>query len=66
LHKSEIIEAGNTNIIKQPPTPYGQSMPSEFYQGIINPLSKRILRQNIKMLIIYLTRDYIFKNFHFI
>jgi len=49
LHKSEIIEAGNTNIIKQPPTPYGQSMPSEFYQGIINPLSKRILRQNINI-----------------
>lgn len=49
LHKSDIIEAGSTNIIKQPLTPYGQSMPSEFYQGIINPLSKRILRQNINI-----------------
>jgi hypothetical protein len=49
LHTSEIIEAGNTNIIKQQPTPYGQSMPSEFYQGVINPLSKRILRQNINI-----------------
>jgi hypothetical protein len=49
LHKSEIIDAGSTNIIKQPPTPYGQSMPSEFYQGSINPLSKRILRQNINI-----------------
>jgi hypothetical protein len=49
LHKSEIIESGNTTIIKQPPTPYGQSMPSEFYQGVINPLSKRILRQNINI-----------------
>jgi hypothetical protein len=49
LHKSEIIDSGNTNIIKQPPTPYGQSMPSEYYQGIINPLSKRILRQNINI-----------------
>ena len=49
LHKSDTINAGNTNIIKQQPTPYGQSMPSEFYQGTINPLSKRILRQNINI-----------------
>lgn len=49
LHKSDIVNAGSTNIIKQPITPYGQSMPSEFYQGIINPLSKRILRQNINI-----------------
>jgi hypothetical protein len=49
LYKSEIVNAGSTNIIKQPPTPYGQSMPSEFYQGSINPLSKRILRQNINI-----------------
>jgi len=49
LYKSEIINAGNTHIIKQPLTPYGQSMPSEFYQGTINPLSKRILRQNINI-----------------
>ena len=49
LHKSDTINAGNTNIIKQQSTPYGQSMPSEFYQGTINPLSKRILRQNINI-----------------
>lgn len=49
LEKSDLINAGNTNIIKQPITPYGQSMPSEFYQGSINPLSKRILRQNINI-----------------
>ena len=49
LKKSEITNAGNTNIIKQPLTPYGQSMPSEFYQGTINPLNKRILRQNINI-----------------
>jgi len=49
LYKSEIINSGNTHIIKQPLTPYGQSMPSEFYQGTINPLSKRILRQNINI-----------------
>ena len=49
LHKSDTINSGSTNIIKQPPTPYGQSMPSEFYQGTINPLSKRILRKNINI-----------------
>ena len=49
LHKSDIVDAGNTQIIKQPSTPYGQSSPSEFYQGVINPLNKRILRQNINI-----------------
>jgi hypothetical protein len=49
LYKSDTIDAGNTNIIKQPPTPYGQSMPSEYYQGTLNPLVKRILRQNLNI-----------------
>jgi hypothetical protein len=49
LKTSELISEGGTQIIKQPATPYGQSMPSEFYQGVINPLSKRILRQNINI-----------------
>ena len=49
LKKSDTINSGNTNIIKQPPTPYGQSSPSEFYQGTINPLNKRILRKNINI-----------------
>ena len=49
LQKSDILEAGSTNIIKQPLTPYGQSSPSEFYAGTINPLNKRILRQNINI-----------------
>jgi len=49
LHKSDTINSGNTHIIKQPVTPYGQSMPSEFYQGTLNPLNKRILRQNINI-----------------
>lgn len=49
LKNSDIVEAGSTNIIKQPATPYGQSMPSEFYQGAINPLNKRVLRQNINI-----------------
>jgi hypothetical protein len=49
LSKSDTINAGSTNIIKQPFTAYGQSSPSEFYPGTINPLNKRILRQNINI-----------------
>jgi hypothetical protein len=49
LGASDIIDAGSTNIIKQEVTPFGQSSPSEFYQGTINPLNKRILRQNINI-----------------
>jgi hypothetical protein len=49
LTKSDTIDSGSTYIIKQQPTPYGQSSPSEFYQGTINPLNKRILRQNINI-----------------
>jgi len=49
LNPSDTVDAGNTYIIKQPTTPYGQSYPSEFYQGSINPLTKRILRQNINI-----------------
>jgi hypothetical protein len=49
LDKSDVTDSGSTYIIKQQPTPYGQSSPSEFYQGTINPLNKRILRQNINI-----------------
>lgn len=49
LQKTDTLDAGSTNIIKQPITPYGQSSPSEFYQGTLNPLNKRILRQNINI-----------------
>jgi hypothetical protein len=49
LNPSEIVSSGSTNIIKQPITPYGKSYLSEFYQGTINPLSKRILQQNINI-----------------
>ena len=49
LKKSDITDVGNTYIIKQPNTSYGQSSPSEFYPGSINPLSKRILRKNINI-----------------
>jgi hypothetical protein len=49
LESSDLVDSGSTNIIKRPVTPYGQSSPSEFYQGSINPLNKRILRQNINI-----------------
>lgn len=49
MHPSKTIDAGSTNIIKQPVTPYGHSMPSEFYKGLLNPLEKRILRKNINI-----------------
>jgi hypothetical protein len=47
--KSELVENNDKNIITHPTTPYSQSFPSEFYQGTINPLNKRILRQNINI-----------------
>ena len=49
LHKSDIIDAGSSTIIKQSNTLFSNSYPSEFYQGTINPLSKRILRQNVNI-----------------
>jgi len=49
LHPSETISSGSTFIIKPKPTAYSQSQPSEFYQGTINPLNKRILRQNLNI-----------------
>lgn len=49
LKSSDVINSGSTNIIQRNVTPYGQSSPSEFYQGTINPLNKRILRQNINI-----------------
>jgi len=49
LHESEIITENSSNIIKKPDTPFGNSYPSEFYQGILNPLTKRTLRQNINI-----------------
>lgn len=37
------------NIIERNKTPYGQSFPSEYYQGTINPLKKRILYKNLNI-----------------
>jgi hypothetical protein len=49
LQPSDTISGGSTFIIKPQPTAYGQSQPSEFYPGAMNPLNKRILRQNINI-----------------
>jgi hypothetical protein len=49
LSKSDLIDAGSTNIIQRPNVLYTQSSPSEFYPGSINPLSRRILRKNISI-----------------
>ena len=49
LTKSDVVSSGSTFIIEKPVTPYGQSQPSEFFQGTINPLNKRTLRQNINI-----------------
>jgi len=49
LSKSDVVSSGSTFIIEKPVTPYGQSQPGEFYQGTINPLNKRTLRQNINI-----------------
>ena len=49
LKPSEVVADGGTFIIQKPITPYGQSRPSEFYPGIINPLANRILRKNLNI-----------------
>ena len=49
LQPSETISDGGTFIIKKPKTPYAQSKPSEFYEGVINPLDNRILRKNLNI-----------------
>lgn len=49
LQPSDTVADGGTFIIKKPHTPYGQSKPSEFYEGVINPLNNRILRKNLNI-----------------
>jgi hypothetical protein len=49
LTKSDLVSSGSTFIIDKPITPYAQSQPGEFFQGSINPLNKRTLRQNINI-----------------
>lgn len=49
LKPSPLNAQGDHYTIDRNSTPYGQSLPSEFYQGIINPLKKRILRSNLNI-----------------
>jgi hypothetical protein len=49
LKPSPLDAQGDHYIIDRNPTPYGQSSPSEFYQGVINPLKKRIIRTNLNI-----------------
>ena len=49
LQKSDTKFEGSTYLIQRKEIPYGKSMPSEFYQGTINPLDKRIIRQNLNI-----------------
>jgi hypothetical protein len=37
------------NVQERPTTPYISSLPSEYYQGIINPLKKRITKKNLNI-----------------
>jgi hypothetical protein len=67
LQPSNIISDGGTFIIDKPITPFGQSKPSEFYGGIINPLSNRILRKNLNIDTRFRDNYYttLSSNFHF-
>ena len=49
LNSSKLEIVDDHYNIKQPLTAYGNSYPSEFYQGTINPLKKRILRKYINI-----------------
>jgi hypothetical protein len=49
LQSTPVIEAGETFIIDKPKTSFGNSYPSEFYPGIINPLKKKTTRQNLNI-----------------
>lgn len=49
LQPSDINSDSGSYIIQRPNVAYAKSLPSEFYEGVINPLTKRILRQNINI-----------------
>lgn len=49
LESTPVIDAGETFIIDKPKTSFGNSFPSEFYPGVINPLKKRTTRQNLNI-----------------
>jgi hypothetical protein len=49
LIDSPVVDAGNTFLIDKPKTAFANSYPSEFFPGVINPLKKRTIRQNLNI-----------------
>ena len=45
----EAVKVSMGNVQERPTTPYISSLPSEYYQGIINPLKKRITKKNLNI-----------------
>jgi hypothetical protein len=46
---SPVTEAGNNFIIEKPQTVFTNSYPSEYFPGVINPLKKRTIKQNLNI-----------------
>jgi hypothetical protein len=49
LKNVETTDVGNKFLINQRQTPYANSLPSEIFEGVLNPLTRRVLRQNINI-----------------
>ena len=47
LKTSQTITGNGAFIIEQPRTPYMNSKPSEYFQGVLNPLDRRTIKKNI-------------------
>jgi hypothetical protein len=47
IPQNQIADVGSTYVIRQPVIPYAHAFPSDFNPGILNPINKRILKQNI-------------------
>ena len=48
-HESSVISTGSAEIIKHRDAEFLHSAPSEYFAGTINPLNKRVVRQNINI-----------------
>jgi hypothetical protein len=49
LKKSDTLNDGGTFIIDKPSIPYANSKPGEFFAGVLNPLSRGILRKSLNI-----------------
>ena len=49
LQEARFTKIDDNNVQEKTPTPFINSFPSEFFPGIINPLKKRILTQNLNI-----------------